>query len=180
MNMHATALIAGLLLAAPAFAQHAQPYAGQQSRPIKALSDDAVKQYLDGAGLGYAKAAELNHYPGPMHVLELADKLELTAEQRKRTAELMAQHKAEARQLGRKLVEAEQVLDELFRSGRAEQQKLAAQVKAAAAAEGEYRLSHLETHRRMRALLTDEQVARYDRLRGYTAHGGKATHSKGH
>jgi Spy/CpxP family protein refolding chaperone len=180
MKPRAIALVSGLLLAAPALAQHAQPYAGQQSRPIKALSDDAVKQYLDGAGLGYAKAAELNHYPGPMHVLELADKLQLTADQRKRTAALMEQHKAEARKLGKKVVDAEQALDELFRSGRAEQQTLAAQVKAAAAAEGEYRLSHLETHRRMRALLTDEQVARYDRLRGYAADGGKASHSKGH
>jgi hypothetical protein len=54
-----------------AHAQNAQPYAGQQSRAIKALSQDEVRQYLEGAGLGYAKAAELNRYPGPMHVLEL-------------------------------------------------------------------------------------------------------------
>ena len=50
--------------AAAAQAQH-QPYAGQQQRDLKALSADEVKQYLEGAGLGYAKPAELNHYPGP-------------------------------------------------------------------------------------------------------------------
>ena len=42
---------------------------------VNALSPDEVQQYLAGAGMGYAKAAELNHFPGPMHVLELADKL---------------------------------------------------------------------------------------------------------
>jgi hypothetical protein len=30
-------------------------------------------------------------------------------------------------------------------------------------------MSHLETHRRVRGVLTDEQVDRYDRLRGYAA-----------
>jgi hypothetical protein len=40
-------------------------------------------------------------------------------------------------------------------------------VRAAGAAAAEYRLSHLETHRRTRALLSAEQVARYDELRGY-------------
>ena len=163
-----------------AHAQNTQPYAGQQLRALKALSQDEVKQYLEGAGLGYAKAAELNHYPGPMHVLELADKLQLTTDQRARTAELMLQHKAEARALGRKLVEAEAALDELFHSARVERAALAAHVQAVAAAQGEYRLSHLETHRRMRALLSDEQVSRYDALRGYAAGAAHAPHSKGH
>lgn len=48
--------------------------------------------------------------------------------------------------------------------------------RAAAAVEGEYRLSHLETHRRMRDLLDAEQVKRYDELRGYAS--GKAQHHK--
>jgi hypothetical protein len=90
-----------------AYGQHAQPYTGQQTRSIKALSDDEVKQYLSGAGMGYARAAELNRFPGPMHVLELADKLGLTAAQRAQTEALMKMHKDEARELGRKVVEAE-------------------------------------------------------------------------
>ena len=154
------------LFAAAANAQH-QPYAGEDAREIKALSAEEVKQYLSGAGMGYAKAAELNHYPGPSHVLKLADQLQLTAEQRAATRKLMDAHKAEARLVGAKLVDAERELDGLFRSGRVDQATLARAVRAAARLEGQYRLSHLETHRRMRALLTEEQVARYDRLRGY-------------
>jgi len=152
--------------ATAAQAQH-QPYSGQQGREIKALSAEEIEQYRAGAGMGFAKAAELNHYPGPMHVLELADRLELSPEQRAATKSLTDAHKVEARAIGAKLVEAESRLEALFRSGKVEQAVLAKAVSEAAGLQGEYRLSHLETHRRMRALLTQEQVARYDQLRGY-------------
>ena len=79
---------AWLLVAAGAV--HAQPasYSGQQLHDIKALSAQEIEQYRAGAGMGYAKAAELNHFPGPMHVLELAGPLALTSEQRAATERL--------------------------------------------------------------------------------------------
>lgn len=142
------------------------------------LSHERVEQYRSGAGMGYARAAELNHFPGPMHVLELADKLSLTAEQRAATKRLMDEHKAAARAIGAKLVEAERSIEDLFRSGDVQREKLARAVADAATLEGQYRLSHLETHRRMRALLSEEQVKRYDELRGYAKgqHGGGHKH----
>jgi Spy/CpxP family protein refolding chaperone len=140
----------------------ALPAAAQQLSPAE------VKQYLSGAGMGYAKAAELNHFPGPMHVLELADKLQLSPDQRTQTERLMLAHKAEARALGEKVVAAEEALAQLFRSGQVRDGELAQAVKEAARLQGAYRLTHLETHRRMRTLLTDEQVKRYDILRGYS------------
>jgi hypothetical protein len=51
-------------------------------RRIKALSAEDVDGLLTGRGLALARAAELNGYPGPMHVLEHADALGLTGEQR--------------------------------------------------------------------------------------------------
>src|SRR5581483_6020910 len=57
------------------------PYAGQQSREIKSLSDREIDGLKNARGLGLAKAAELNGYPGPMHVLELADALNITGDQ---------------------------------------------------------------------------------------------------
>lgn len=162
-----------------AHSQHA-PYAGEQGRAIKALSADETKQYLSGAGMGYARAAELNHYPGPLHVLELAGKLALTPSKREDTERLMASHKSEARSIGGKLVEAERALDRLFASGKVSQSELAEHVKAIADLQGQYRLSHLETHRRMREILTAEQVRRYDELRGYTASGAERVPSKQH
>jgi len=168
--MRALAFAIFVFAAAPAPAQH-QPYAGQHEREIKALSADEVKQYLSGAGMGYARPAELNRYPGPMHVLELAAPLALTPEQLARTLALMDAHKTEARAIGAKRVESERALEELFRSGKADQPALVVRVRAAAALEGEYRLTHLETHLRMRAILSEEQVERYGQLRGY---GGSA------
>jgi Spy/CpxP family protein refolding chaperone len=137
-------------------------------------SEAQLNQYLAGAGAGYAKAAELNHYPGPLHLLELADQLALTPQQRVAIQELMDAHKAEARAIGARVVKAEGDLDQLFREGNASEAALAAAVRAAAATEGEYRLSHLETHRRTRMLLTQKQVERYDELRGYGTGGANA------
>lgn len=154
------------LSATSALGQH-KPYAGQHTRDIKALSTEEVTQYRAGAGMGYARAAELNRHPGPMHVLELAEPLALTPEQRGATEKLMAAHRAEARAIGARLVEAERALDSLFAKTAANEASLADHVRKAAAIQGDYRLSHLETHRRIRALLTDEQINRYVQSRGY-------------
>jgi hypothetical protein len=160
-------------------AQHA-PYAGQEGRQIKALSAEEIDQYVSGAGMGFAKAAELNRYPGPMHVLELADRLGLSAEQRESAQRLMERHKGEARVIGAKLVEAERTLDTLFARGTVNPGELANQVLMIAALQGEYRLSHLETHRQMRALLSLEQVDSYDQLRGYAGAGHGSGHQMKH
>jgi hypothetical protein len=171
-------LITGIVFAATAAAAHAQhqPYAGQQQRDVKALSVEEAKQYLEGAGMGYAKPAELNHYPGPAHVLELAEQLGLGPEQRSASRSLMHAHHAEARAIGAKLIEAERNLDALFRHGKVGQAQLAEAVRTAAGLQGEYRAAHLETHRRMRAMLTDEQVMHYDHLRGYVEQPNGAHH----
>lgn len=172
----ATAIVLAAAAAA-AQAQH-QPYAGQQQRDLKALSADEVKQYLEGAGLGYARPAELNHYPGPSHVLELAEQLALSREQRSEIQRLGDSHHAEARSIGAQLVRAEHNLEMLFRRGKIVETELAEALRTAAVLQGEYRMSHLETHRRVRAMLTDEQVARYDALRGYAAHSDTAHHRR--
>ena len=167
MNWKILGVLLLALVAEVARAQHHQPYAGQQQRDIKALSAEEIGQYLAGAGMGYAKSAELNQYPGPAHVLELAEQLGLSAEQRAATRALRDAHHAEARAIGAKVIESERALEELFRSGRVQEEALRQAVLTAARLQGEYRLSHLEAHRRMRALLSDDQIAQYDALRGY-------------
>jgi hypothetical protein len=62
-------------------AQAPSPYAGQERRSIKALSDNEVRDLAEGRGMGLARAAELNSFPGPMHVLELANELGLSEAQ---------------------------------------------------------------------------------------------------
>jgi hypothetical protein len=68
----------------------ASPYAGIETRSIKALSDQQIADLRGGRGMGLALAAELNGYPGPAHALELSDALQLSEEQKTQTAALMA------------------------------------------------------------------------------------------
>ncbi|MBO1077346.1 Spy/CpxP family protein refolding chaperone [Roseomonas marmotae] len=123
---------------------------------------------LAGRGMGFGLAAELNGYPGPMHVLEHADALSLTPEQR-RTAEALRDRMAgEARILGARIVALEGELDQLFASGAAETGKLAALTTSIGALNGRLREVHLVTHIAMRDALEPEQRAAYARLRGYS------------
>ena len=75
------------LLVAPALAQQHKhehehgPYAGMQQRSVKALSEQQIADLRAGKGMGLALAAELNGYPGPIHVLELGDQLNLSSVQ---------------------------------------------------------------------------------------------------
>jgi hypothetical protein len=168
MKTFAAVVLFALPFAAMAQGHH-QPYATQEEREVKALSDDEAKQYLSGAGMGYAKAAELNHFPGPMHVLELADALQLSAKQRREVKALVDEHKVQARSLGAKLVDSERALEMLFHQPDVSQQALADAVRQLTLLHGAYRLTHLEAHRRMKPLLSAAQIAKYDALRGYTS-----------
>ena len=80
--MKKLSLILLVFLAVPPAHAETAPYAGQDVREIKALSPERAEGLKAGAGLGYALAAELNGWPGPLHVLELADDLDLSSSQR--------------------------------------------------------------------------------------------------
>jgi Spy/CpxP family protein refolding chaperone len=159
-------LVAGLAIV-PVVCFAASPYAGEQSRNIKSLSKEDVAGYIDGKGMGFAKAAELNGYPGPAHVLELADRLVLTPAQRARTGEIFGRMQTRARELGARLVEEERRLDELFASKSVSRQSLAASVNAIAAIHGELRATHLQAHLDQTEILSPTQRAEYSQLRGY-------------
>jgi Spy/CpxP family protein refolding chaperone len=178
--MKSLASIALTLLMTPALAQtyahdsqqgHA-PYAGLENRQIKAVSDEQISDLRAGRGMSLALAAELNGYPGPSHALELAQPLALTSEQRARTQSLFVQMKRSATALGAHLIENEQRLDALFASGAATSANVAAATAETASLHGELRALHLKYHLEMKSLLSPQQVARYNELRGYgtTAH----------
>jgi Spy/CpxP family protein refolding chaperone len=147
----------------------AQPssYAGQEKREIKALSSEEVATYLEGKGTGLAKAAELNHYPGPAHVLALASELGLTPDQRVRTEILFKTMESEAITLGKQLIERERELDDLFASKTITTEKLQQTLEAIALLQGKVRQVHLQTHLVQAEILDAEQIRKYDELRGY-------------
>jgi Spy/CpxP family protein refolding chaperone len=165
----------GLAFAASgAFA--ASPYAGQESREIKALAPEDVSALLSGQGMGFAKVAELNGFAGPAHVLELATQLHLTPEQRARTEALFASMSAKARSAGLALVEKERDLDQQFASKAITAEHLGSALEEIGVLQARVREAHLEAHLAQAAILTPEQNARYAELRGY----GAANLHRGH
>src|SRR5882672_11932098 len=98
-----------MLATSTVFAQ--SPYSGMQTRSIKALSEQQVADLSQGRGMGLALTAELNGYPGPSHVLELADKLELRPDQIWAVRNLFESMKRESIPLGARLIEQEGELD---------------------------------------------------------------------
>lgn len=161
-------ILAVSLAMAGAIAQTA-PYAGQQDRAIKALSDQEVADLQAGQGMGLAKAAELNGYPGPAHVLEHADALALSATQRTATQVLFNEHKGVARQLGAQLLDRERALDQAFAAQRIDNARLAQLTREIGELQGRLRQEHLRTHIAQAALLEPAQVQRYAMLRGYAS-----------
>ena len=159
--------LAACLLVSAMLQAAESPYAGQQSRSIKSLSEREVASLLNGDGMGFAKPAELNHYPGPKHVLELADELALTPSQQAETEALYQAMRSEAQTLGKALVAAEAGLDQAFAEGAVDAASLEDRVLEIGEIRARLRYVHLAAHLRQKALLTEAQVARYDALRGY-------------
>ena len=152
-------------------------YVGQERRALKALSEAEIQDYLAGRGMGLSKPAELNRYPGPRHVLDLADKLELSAPQRARIQAIFDRMHTRAKHLGSDIVAQERELDRLFAERRVERAKLVRIANRVAALQGELRLTHLLAHVETTALLSPAQIQRYDTARGYgdgVSHSGHA------
>lgn len=160
--MKFTILTCAILMAAltAASAQHGHsPYAGQESRRIKSLSDAETSELLNGDGMGLAKAAELNGYPGPKHVLELAEPLKLASIQVAATESTYRTMNLHAKRIGAQIIEREQALDALFAGGSVTSEALSRSVAQISALQAELRTLHLDAHLSQLAILTPEQVS---------------------
>src|SRR5262249_36861770 len=93
------------------------PYAGQQSSSVPGLSEAEIASLRSGTGMGLARPGEINGYPGPRHVLDLADELALTSEQRTAMQALFDQMQAEAIALGDRFLSRYAALEQAFRAG---------------------------------------------------------------
>jgi Spy/CpxP family protein refolding chaperone len=174
-------IVAGTLsIAYPALAQHQghsqahghghdpmSPYAEMVAHPIKSLSGEQINDLSAGRGMGLSLPAELNGYPGPKHVLELADPLGLSAQQRQTTTNLIESMSKEAIASGTELIALEVKLEALFADRSANEEQVRAVVDRIGATQAALRYVHLKYHLAMRAELTPEQTQRYATLRGY-------------
>lgn len=143
------------------------PYAGQERRAIKALSEQEISDYMNGRGIGTSRAAELNHYPGPRHVLDLAPQIGLSDQQVAKAQALYDTMASDAARLGKRIVQKEAELEALYASRTADSDNTRGVVRELAALQAEFRLAHLDAHLAMRQVLSPQQIAAYDRLRGY-------------
>lgn len=163
--------LACLVLAIPvsAVAQHQghSPYAGIEGREIKSLSAEDVEDLRVGRGWGLALAAELNGVPGPAHLLELKDGIGLSPDQVLTIEAIFAAMQAEAQAAGERLIAAEAAIEAAFRAGDLTPEALRTLIDAAAEARANLRFIHLSRHLETPPLLTVEQIARYNELRGY-------------
>jgi Spy/CpxP family protein refolding chaperone len=156
-------------------AQHVHPAPAPAPAAIatatSSLTVEEVQQLLDGDGMGLAKAAELNGYPGPKHALERADPLGLTDDQRAKITAIRERMLSEARRLGRAIVGQERALDEAFRSRSIDRDDLAGRVQAIGALKAELRAAHLAAHLESVTVLSVEQVRKYYELGAHGGHG---------
>jgi Spy/CpxP family protein refolding chaperone len=162
------------------FAQH-QPYGGMQHRQIKAFSDEQLGDLRAGRGMGLALPAELNGYPGPLHVIQLANELGLTPDQRARIARLYEKMKTEAIRVGAQLIAREATLDRLFADRKITTANLADATAKIGQTQAHLRATHLRYHILTVAVLTPHQVDQYSQLRGYKGDvPGRTPHSGPH
>ena len=167
MKAVAAAISIMVLASTAAFAQ--SPYAGMQTRHIKALSSQQIDDLKASRGMGLALAAELNGYPGPSHVLELSDRLELSAEQRDRIQKMFDSMKAESSPIGARLIEQEAALDRRFASRSITPDALKDATAEIGVTQAELRNAHLKYHLETAQILSPHQMRQYAELRGYTS-----------
>jgi len=159
---------------ASAFAQHphqhsshASPYAGQEKRAIKSLSNEDIAELERGGGWGLAKAAELNGVPGPAHLLEMRKEIGLSNDQISKLQAIFDDMKSKAIKAGKHLIALERELEEAFRAGPVSDDQLKKLLAGVEASRSALRYIHLAAHLTSPPLLTRQQIQAYNKLRGY-------------
>ena len=146
------------------------PYSGQEIRDIKSLSDNDVQSLQNGTGEafgGIAKLAELNGYPGPRHVLDIAQELQLTDRQRMEIELIYQNMSNNAKSIGSAIIGVEQDMDEAFANKTITEENLIALLDKSANLYGQLRFVHLSAHLDTAQIMTTEQIQMYNEMRGY-------------
>lgn len=159
---------------------HASKYVGQENRTIKSLSPDDIAELKRGGGWGLAKAAELNGVPGPAHLLEMKHEIPLSDAQVSALLVIYERMKARAIEQGGRLIALEQELERRFQNRTITDAILRSSLDAIADARRELRYIHLATHLKTPEILSENQIKRYNALRGYSKADPCANIPEGH
>lgn len=170
MRMRLSFFVVAVLLSSGAVASempHHQGHGHDAMGSIKSLSPSDIADIQKGSGWGLAKAAELNGVPGPIHLLELKTEIPLSAAQIAKVEALYEEMRNQAVPTGQRLLHQEKMLNDAFRSRDIDAARLKAAIDAIGATRAQLRYVHLSTHLKTLELLSEDQVARYNALRGY-------------
>jgi hypothetical protein len=171
-----------MLLSTVSAAEHSykSKYTGEEKREIKSLSETDIEELKNGKGWGLAKAAELNGVPGPVHLLEMKDEIDLSVKQVRAIEDFYDKMKQEAIPLGLELIEVERELNNHFAKRTITYELLGVLLERVAQIQKKLRYVHLSAHLKTPNILTPEQIALYNRLRGYSAVDPCENIPKGH
>ena len=159
---------------------HVSKYAGEESRIIKSLSRADIEELRAGGGWGLARAAELNGMPGPAHLLEMKNEISLSEDQVSELTEIFNRMNRLARNHGEILIRLESELETGFRERTITNESLRRQLQAIGQVRSELRYIHLSAHLETPEILTQQQITRYNSLRGYAGSDPCANVPKGH
>ena len=127
-----------------------------------------------------AKATELNGLPGPKHILDMKKEIVLTSEQEKMVVALYNDMKKEAITLGNKLIEYEKDLNNRFAERIVDEKVLDELLTKISKTYKSLRYTHLSAHLKTPSILTEDQIEKYNKLRGYSSDDPCANIPVGH
>lgn len=116
-----------------------------------------------------AKLAELNGLPGPAHLLELKNEIDLTNDQLNEIQRLHDEMKEQAIKFGKRLIMGEGELEARFQSNPPTDTELKTMLLAIEKTRSQLRFIHLSTHLKTPHILTTQQIQTYNKLRGYSS-----------
>lgn len=161
-------LLTSFLTAANEDELHKSEYTNQVDRAIKSLSANDIKDLTLGNGMGFAKAAELNGYPGPKHVLDMQEELSLEKEQIRSIKLIFEEMKSQAELQGQTLISHEKSLNEHFSNATITNDALEGALKNISEVRSNLRYIHLSAHIQTTEILSESQIKKYNQLRGYS------------
>ena len=147
---------------------HKSKYVGEEKREIKSLSESDIEELENGKGWGFAKAAELNGVPGPIHLLEMKKEIRLSSEQIQKIEDIYQKMKKQAIPLGLELIELERRLNNHFANRTITDNLLHKLLGEIVQVRKKLRYAHLSAHLKTPDILTFEQITLYNELRGYS------------
>ncbi len=119
---------------------------------------------LNGEEMGQAAAADLNGYPAPKRVLDLATDMKLSPDQKKSIQAISNETKSRAIELGKRIIAVEEELNDAFQSGLVSSKTVQESADQIGKMRSRLRALHLTAHLRVREILTPEQLDLYKKL----------------